>query len=496
MDKLPNTLLPEWATKNLPLDNQFFTGGLGLAMLGVAGGVIRGQVGVFRQLARRHLYMSLEITSNDSAYYWALDWIKRNSTTRHLSLKTTTITNASTGAIKTDFDFVPGLGRHIIWRGWRPVYVYRERKEESRGFSARLESSAPWETVTLTTLGRDLTIFADILEGAKQDFELKSEQKTVIFKNYGDSWREFATRSKRSLESVILADGISNDILTDVLDWKESAQWYQERGIPYRRGYLLHGPPGSGKSSFIMALAGHLNYNICMLSLCDSGLTDDRLAESMSNIPSESIVLLEDIDAAFRQRDSDAQNFSAVTFSGLLNTLDGVTSSEERLLFMTTNHIDALDKAIMRPGRVDRVYHVGDATDSQAKRIFSRFYGLSVASGSRLGEDLVDQWCDAVRALPVKPSMAELQGHLLNFKFDAKAAVETVPTDLQKAIVVARNEQSSEQPKYQSASAGGRRLPTGRRLTASEIDKMRFRPQDNWESQVEHAGSRVLPPQS
>eukprot|EP00954_Amorphochlora_amoebiformis_P019355 1332068-Amorphochlora_amoeboformis.AAC.1 len=158
-------------------------------MLGVAGGVIRGQVGVFRQLARRHLYMSLEITSNDSAYYWALDWIKRNSTTRHLSLKTTSSPHpvtqptyqplmnelsirqspmrppAPSRQILTSFlglvwqtvlDNPPSpfphmpipllLGRHIIWRGWRPVYVYRERKEESRGFSARLESSAPWET--------------------------------------------------------------------------------------------------------------------------------------------------------------------------------------------------------------------------------------------------------------------------------------------------------------------------------------------------------------
>jgi DNA polymerase III delta prime subunit len=53
----------------------------------------------------------------------------------------------------------------------------------------------------------------------------------------------------------------------------------------YRRGYLLHGPPGSGKSSFIMALAGRLGYNICILNLTERGLTDDRLALALSNIP-------------------------------------------------------------------------------------------------------------------------------------------------------------------------------------------------------------------
>jgi hypothetical protein len=51
------------------------------------------------------------------------------------------------------------------------------------------------------------------------------------------------------------------------------------------RGYLLHGPPGSGKSSFIMALAGRLGYNICILNLTERGLTDDRLALALSNIP-------------------------------------------------------------------------------------------------------------------------------------------------------------------------------------------------------------------
>ena len=60
---------------------------------------------------------------------------------------------------------------------------------------------------------------------------------------------------------------------------------YLDRGIPYRRGYLLHGPPGSGKTSFIVALAGQLGYNICVLNLAERGLTDDRLALALSCIP-------------------------------------------------------------------------------------------------------------------------------------------------------------------------------------------------------------------
>lgn len=74
------------------------------------------------------------------------------------------------------------------------------------------------------------------------------------------------------------------------------------KGIPYRRGYLLHGPPGSGKSSFIQALAGSLSYDICLLNLSERGLTDDKLNYLMSNAPERSFILIEDVDAAFNKR--------------------------------------------------------------------------------------------------------------------------------------------------------------------------------------------------
>jgi ATPase family associated with various cellular activities (AAA) len=68
---------------------------------------------------------------------------------------------------------------------------------------------------------------------------------------------------------------------------------YHERGVPYRRGYLLYGPPGSGKTSYIYAIASHLNYDICILSLSEEGMSDDRLAHSLSQVPLKSIILLE-----------------------------------------------------------------------------------------------------------------------------------------------------------------------------------------------------------
>ena len=78
-------------------------------------------------------------------------------------------------------------------------------------------------------------------------------------------------------------------------------------GIPYRRGYLLYGPPGCGKSSFITALAGYLDMGICILNLSDRSLSDDRLNHLLASAPQQSLILLEDVDAAFISRE-DSEN--------------------------------------------------------------------------------------------------------------------------------------------------------------------------------------------
>jgi len=75
-------------------------------------------------------------------------------------------------------------------------------------------------------------------------------------------------------------------------------KWYHERSVPYRRGYLLYGPPGSGKTSFINAISGHMNLNLCTLNL-SGHLTDDLLNDLLSNTPLDSMILLEDVISVF-----------------------------------------------------------------------------------------------------------------------------------------------------------------------------------------------------
>lgn len=404
-------------------NNPYFAAGGGLMVLGTALALARTGVVRSSSFLYRQMLVDLEIPSKDKSYLWFLEWMSqyKNRSSRHLSVETNFIQHDN-GSISTKFLLVPGPGSHLLRYKGAFMLVKRERS----GKMLDMTSGTPFETVTLTTLYRDRHLFSQLLVEAKS-LALKAQQgKTVLYTSFGPEWRPFGQpRRKRMLGSVILDDGIAERIVTDVKDFLRSGDWYHNRGIPYRRGYLLYGPPGSGKTSFIQALAGELDYNICILNLSENNLTDDRLNHLMNNIPTRSILLLEDIDAAFnkrRQQTEDQGYTSGVTFLGLLNALDGVASAEECLTFMTTNHPERLDPALLRPGRIDYKQLISNASESQIERMFLRFY----ENEHELCKQFLTELRNQVDINSV--STAQLQGLFVYNKRDPMNAIKTIST--------------------------------------------------------------------
>lgn len=393
------------------------------------------------------MLVDLEITRHDEAYPWLLQWMtafhraqlagaelskgaktapkgglvtsivrRFNPRLHHLQVRTLQSTQGPTNT--AHFSFVPGPGKHILRYGSSFLMVDRQREKNTVG------NVEPFETITLTTLYAHRNVFEDIFAEAHQLFQQMQEGKTLIYNSMGPDWHQFGEpKRKRPLDSVVLERGVKEKIVEDVQAFLAARTWYLDRGIPYRRGYLLYGPPGTGKSSFIQALAGHLDFNIAILNVSERGLTDDRLNHLLTKVPRRTIVLLEDVDVAFvnrRKPGADGYSGATVTFSGLLNALDGVASAEERIIFLTTNHVEKLDEALIRPGRVDMTVRLGEATEYQVEGIWDRFYADVEPTG-----EAKQRFMARAKELGLigKVSTAALQGLFLYNKDDVEGAI-------------------------------------------------------------------------
>lgn len=189
-------------------------------------------------------------------------------------------------------------------------------------------------------------------------------------------WREEARIDARPIDSVVLPSKTKDRLIQDIERFllPKTKQFYVRNGIPYRRSYLFYGVPGTGKTSMVQALAGHFHRNVCFLLPTHPEMTDDSLREAIHRIPSNSIVVFEDIDALFDIHRSNKISKSSLTFSGLLNALDGITSTNGQIFILTTNLRDNLDPALIRNGRVDLHFEFNYATEEQMIKMWNNFY--------------------------------------------------------------------------------------------------------------------------
>jgi len=179
----------------------------------------------------------------------------------------------------------------------------------------------------------------------------------------------------------------------------------------------------------VRAVAGEFKNDICSLSLSSKGLNDDSLVQYLNHTPANSIILIEDVDCAFKSRtDQDASTAetnlvlagnsgSLVTFRGLLNALDGVASCDGKIVFLTTNHPEKLDPALTRPGRVDVKVMLDYPAEEQFTRFFTRFYPDATM-------EVQTQFINQLKILQQKVSIAMVQGLFLIHKENAQDAVD------------------------------------------------------------------------
>jgi hypothetical protein len=183
-------------------------------------------------------------------------------------------------------------------------------------------------------------------------------------------------KANKQLQLLAL-DSNTEEGVREIRRWASSKEWYNKKGLSWKRGLILYGKPGTGKTSLVRGLGQELDLPIYILDIAtmDDGEFSDFWNRAMVNAPC--IILIEDFDTVFKGRENIVNREAGVNFESLLNHMDGVQNSEGVLTIITTNDIDALDEALgnavekdeipTRPGRVDKVIHMPDTLTEEGR---------------------------------------------------------------------------------------------------------------------------------
>ena len=388
--------------------NDFASGGLLLMIIGGISVWLRAVPERVWDWIVGQTTMMITVKDDDAAFAWVKEWFLEQRFLKRLRR-----VDLDTTVRNERIAMIPAPGKHWFWYGRRPFEVWFSRTENTHERSGRRV-----ESLTFRTLGRKRAFLECFVEDVVHCHVKRQGVQSYLYV-YDDGWDYVEGYSPRGLASVVLQPGEKEHLLEDVAQFRRSKGRYEQLGVPYHRGYLFYGPPGTGKTSLVSALGAHFGLSIYVTNLGE--FNDRSLMSAVNQVPANSVLLFEDIDCMRGSQSREGLDLgggkngstttstkenaatNVTTLSGLLNVLDGFNAPNGVLFVMTTNHVEKLDPALLRPGRIDYKLFLGKASDRQKVELYRRFFPDASERKAR-------EFVDASRSAE---TMAEFQGLLL-----------------------------------------------------------------------------------
>ncbi|PWA95006.1 AAA+ ATPase domain-containing protein [Artemisia annua] len=255
----------------------------------------------------------------------------------------------------------------------------------------------------------------------EQSNAIKSEESGLKYHMIDEKYHEPKTvilDNPMTFKTLAIEPDLKKSIIEDLNNFKNGKEYYRRIGKAWKRGYLIHGPSGTGKSSLISSIANYLNYDVYDIDLSNVD-SDSQLKNILLEIPSKSILVFEDFDEC-----ENVQNRKD-TFSRLLKFMDGMWSccGEERIFVFTTKCIDNVDYTLLRPGRMDMHIHMPYCTFPAFKQLAFNYLDVE---DHRLFER-IDELLQYVNVTP-----AEVAGELMKCTRDPTLSLERLVAYLER----------------------------------------------------------------